>query len=85
MKSLRSLSSRVATRRTGGAGSTNHVSYIPNSFKGEYIGNYGTTIGVIKGDTRSLDSGSCGLAAEAQASPNCVGLRVDLLAFSWDI
>ena len=40
MKSLRSLSSRVATRRTGGAGSTNHVSYILNSFKGEYIGNY---------------------------------------------
>ena len=37
-----------------------HVSYSPNSLKGGYIGEiYGTIIGVIKGDTRSLDYGSC--------------------------
>ena len=37
-----------------------HVSYSLNSLKGVYIGDYiGTTIGVIKGDTRSLDYSSC--------------------------
>ena len=35
------------------------MSYSLNSLKGGYIGDYiGTTIGVIKGDTRSLDTGS---------------------------
>ena len=35
------------------------MSYSLNSLKGGYIGDYmGTTIGVIKGDTRSLDSSS---------------------------
>ena len=35
------------------------MSYSLNSFKGVYIGDYiGTTMGVIKGDTRSLDNGS---------------------------
>ena len=39
-----------------------HVSYNLNSLKGGYIGIiYGTTIGVIKGDTRSLDYSSCDL------------------------
>ena len=33
------------------------MSYSLNSLKGGYIGN-GTTIGVIKGDTRSLDYSS---------------------------
>ena len=37
-----------------------HVSFSLNSLKGGYIGIiYGTTIGVIKGDTRSLDYSSC--------------------------
>ena len=35
------------------------MSYSLNSLKVGYIGDYiGTTMGVIKGDTRSLDSGS---------------------------
>ena len=38
------------------------MSYSLNSLKGVIWGNiYGTTIGVIKGDTRSLDSGSDGV------------------------
>ena len=33
-----------------------YMSYSLNSLKGGYIGDYiGTTVGVIKGDTRSLD------------------------------
>ena len=37
------------------------MSHNLNSLKGGYIGNYiGTTIGVIKGNARSLDSGSHG-------------------------
>ena len=36
-----------------------HMSYSLNSLKGGYIGDcIGTTIGVIKGDTRSLDYSS---------------------------
>ena len=36
-----------------------HMSYSPNSLKGVIWGIiYGTTIGVIKGDTRSLDCSS---------------------------
>ena len=36
-----------------------HMSYSLNSLKGGCIGDYiGTTIGVIKGDTRSLDNGT---------------------------
>ena len=55
---------RLNLRRANGfinSGSTqNHVTYSLNSLKGGYIGVYiGTTIGVIKGDTRSLDNGSC--------------------------
>ena len=39
------------------------MSYSLNSFKGVNMGNLiGTTIGVIKGDTRSLDYGSYALA-----------------------
>ena len=35
------------------------MSYSLNSLKGVYMGDYmGTTIGVIKGETRSLDSSS---------------------------
>ena len=35
------------------------MSHSLNSLKGGYIGSYmGTTIGDIKGDTRSLDNGS---------------------------
>ena len=37
------------------------MSHSLNSLKGGYMGIiYGTTIGVIKGDTRSLDNGSYG-------------------------
>ena len=37
-----------------------NVSYSLNSLKGGYIRDYiGATIGVIKGDTRSLDYSSC--------------------------
>ena len=37
-----------------------HVSYSLNSLKGGYIGNYiRDCLGVIKGDTRSLDHSSC--------------------------
>ena len=37
-----------------------HVSYSLNSLKGVIQGIISkTTVGVIKGDTRSLDSGSC--------------------------
>ena len=40
-------------------GKDKQMSYSLNSLKGGYIGDYiGTTIGVIKGDTRSLDYGS---------------------------
>ena len=36
-----------------------YMSYSLNSLKGGYIGDYiGTTIGVIKKDTRNLDNGS---------------------------
>ena len=36
------------------------MSYSLHSLNGDYIGHYqGTTIGPIKGDTRSLDNGSC--------------------------
>ena len=36
-----------------------HMYYSLNSLKGGYLGDYvGATIGVIKGDTRSLDYGS---------------------------
>ena len=35
-----------------------YMSYSLNSLKGGYIGDQGTTIGVIKGDTRSLDYSS---------------------------
>ena len=36
------------------------MSYSLNSFKAVDIGDYiGTTIGLIKGDTRSLDNGPC--------------------------
>ena len=39
-----------------------NLGYSLNSLKGGYIGDdiYGTTIGVIKGYTRSLDNGSYG-------------------------
>ena len=38
-----------------GAACLEHMNYSLNSLKGGYMGNYvGTTIGVIKGDTRSL-------------------------------
>ena len=38
-----------------------HGSYSLNSPKGLYWGSYtGTTVGDMKGDTRSLDYGSCG-------------------------
>ena len=37
------------------------MTYSLNSIKGGYIGDYiGTTIRLIKGDTRSLDNGSYG-------------------------
>ena len=37
------------------------MSHSLNSLKGGYIGDYiGATTGLIKGDTRSLDNGSCG-------------------------
>ena len=36
-----------------------HMSCSLNSLKGVYIGDHiGTTVGLIKGDTRSLDNGS---------------------------
>ena len=42
-----------------GQGASHQLSHSLNSLKGDYIGEYmGTNIGVIKGDTRSLDSGS---------------------------
>ena len=38
------------------------MSYSLNTLKGGYIGDcIGSIIGVIKGDARSLDNGSCGL------------------------
>ena len=43
-----------------------HMSYSLNSFKGGYIGDYiGTTLGVIKGDTKSLDN-------DSYAIPRCL-------------
>ena len=44
-----------------------HMSYSLNSLKGGSIGQYiGITIGEIKGDTRSLDSGSYNLRGKGQ-------------------
>ena len=40
--------------------SCRNMSYSLNSLGGNYIGDYGTTIRVSKGDTRSLDYGSYG-------------------------
>ena len=44
----------------------NPLSHSLNSLKGGYIG---TTIGVTKGDTRSLDSGSCELLVSRLITP----------------
>ena len=50
------------------------VSYSLNSLKGGYIGDYiGTTIGLIKGDTRSLDYSSSG------SHTSVMGWLIDIL------
>ena len=53
-----------------------HISNSLNSLEGGYIGDYmGTTIGVIKGDTRSLDNGSYELQSKLLKG-DFIGFRV---------
>ena len=53
-----------------------HLSYSLNSLKEGYITDYiGTTIGVTKGDTRSLDNGSFGVEGFRGSKLRVQGLR----------